>query len=117
MNFRGLLITLAALFLFAPTCFGAACVRCDNACILTTSYDKTAKIWDASTGEEILTLKGHTDWVNSADFSPDGAKIVTTSYDSTAKIWDVSTGDCIYTLEGHTDWVNSAVFSPCHRSR
>ena len=38
----------------------------------------------------ILTLKGHTDFVNSVSFSPDGERIVSGSNDKTVKIWDVS---------------------------
>ena len=39
--------------------------------------DGTAKVWDASSGAEVLTLKGHTDSVRSASFSPDGSRIAT----------------------------------------
>ena len=35
--------------------------------------DKTLKVWDATTGQETLTLKGHTVWVHSVAFSPDGS--------------------------------------------
>ncbi len=50
--------------------------------------DKTAKVWDAKSGAEVLTLKGHTGRVISASFSPDGSRIVTGSDDKTAKVWD-----------------------------
>jgi len=40
--------------------------------VVTASVDKTARIWDVATGQEIHTLKGHTDRVLSASFSPDG---------------------------------------------
>ncbi len=36
----------------------------------------------------LLTLKGHTEYVSSASFSPDGSRIVTGSCDQTAKVWD-----------------------------
>ena len=45
-------------------------------------------MWDAQTGAEVLTLKGHTGHVTSASFSPDGSRIVTGSWDNTAKVWD-----------------------------
>ena len=41
---------------------------------------------------ELLTLKGHTDIVYSASFSPDGSRIVTGSWDKTAKVWDAKSG-------------------------
>ncbi len=79
---------------------------------VTASYDNTAKIRDASTGQCLHTLEGHTGGVGSVAFSPDGKKIVTASLDETAKVWDASTGQCLHTLKGHTNWVYSAAFSP-----
>jgi WD40 repeat protein len=60
----------------------------------------------------VLTLRGHTDAVSSASFSPDGARIVTGSNDGTAKVWDAQSGAEVLTLKGHTNWVASASFSP-----
>ena len=54
---------------------------------MTASLDQTAKVWNAATGEELFTLAGHTGWVLSAAFSPDGQRIITGSFDQTAKVW------------------------------
>ncbi|MDP7000050.1 MAG: hypothetical protein QF569_28630, partial [Candidatus Poribacteria bacterium] len=51
------------------------------------SDDGTAKVWDAQTGKELLTLKGHDGGVMSAVYSPDGQRIVTVSRDGTAKVY------------------------------
>ncbi len=84
----------------------------DGKKIVIASNDGTAKIWDASTGECLHILEGHTDLVFLATFSLDGKKIVTASFDKTAKIWDVLTGQCLHTLEGHTCGIGSVGFSP-----
>ncbi len=70
----------------------------DGKRIATASADKTAKIWDAKTGELLLTLKGHTDEVWGLSYSPDGKRIATSSSDKTAKIWDAISGEEQFTL-------------------
>ena len=52
--------------------------------------------------DALLELKGHTDGVSSASFSPDGTRIVTGSEDKTAKVWDAGTGTPLLELKGHT---------------
>ena len=49
------------------------------------------KVWDAATGQELLTLNGHTTGeVLSVDFTPDGKRLVSGSQDGAVKIWDAS---------------------------
>src|SRR4029077_2987519 len=64
----------------------------DGRRIVTASFDKTARIWDANAAREIGVLRGHEGGVSSAAFSPDGRLIVTASDDRTARIWDAQTG-------------------------
>ncbi|MDJ0675673.1 MAG: AAA-like domain-containing protein, partial [Calothrix sp. MO_167.B42] len=80
--------------------------------IVTASKDKTAKVWDSSSGKLLKTLKGHTGEVINAKFSPDAKAIVTASNDTTAKVWDSSSGKLLKTLKGHTGEVYDAKFSP-----
>ena len=62
----------------------------DGKRIVTASYNKTVRIWDAPAGKlSSEPLKGHEGAVYSAAFSPDGKRIVTASQDKTARIWDV----------------------------
>ena len=59
-----------------------------------------------------MVLLGHTSWVSSVAFSPDGRRIVSGSTDNTLKVWDAATGQETLTLKGHTSWVMSVAFSP-----
>ncbi len=74
----------------------------DGQRIVTGSADQTAKVWDAASGKELLTLKGHGAQVRSVAFSPDGQRIVTGSRDQTAKVWDAASGKELLTLKGHS---------------
>jgi WD40 repeat protein/energy-coupling factor transporter ATP-binding protein EcfA2 len=84
----------------------------DGSRIVTASWDKTARIWDAATAKEIAVLRGHEDPLRSAAFSPDGSRIVTASWDKTARVWDAATAKEMAVLRGHDDSVRSAAFSP-----
>jgi WD40 repeat protein len=84
----------------------------DGKQIISASYDKTIKLWDIATGNEIRTFSGHTDRVESVAFSPDGKQIISASDDKTIKLWDVVTGREIRTFSGHTHRVESVAFSP-----
>ncbi len=83
----------------------------DGKRIVSGSYDQTLKIWDAQTGQEVLTLKGHTTYVSSVAFSPDGKRIVSASYDQTLKIWDAQTGQKAFTFHVQGD-PRCVAFSP-----
>ena len=67
---------------------------------------------EAIVTEPILTFSGHTAYVNSVAFSPDGTKVLTGRDDKTARLWDAATGSCIRTFTGHTSRVFSVAFSP-----
>src|SRR5262249_19027568 len=51
------------------------------------SANRTAWVWEATTGKPLLTLLGHSAPVLSAAFSPDGTRIVTASKDRTARVF------------------------------
>ena len=60
----------------------------------------------------LQTLEGHSGWVSSIAFSPDGTQLASGSDDRTIKLWDAATGSLQRTLEGHSSPVNSVAFSP-----
>ncbi|MCA2775178.1 MAG: hypothetical protein IM474_07770 [Microcystis sp. M135S2] len=79
--------------------------------LATGSDDKTIKLWNVQTGQEIRTLTGHNGIVNSVSFSSDGKTLATGSDDKTIKLWNVQTGKEIRTLSGHNRGVTSVSFS------
>jgi WD40 repeat protein/uncharacterized caspase-like protein len=70
------------------------------------------RLWDAATGREVRTLKGHVADVKALAFSADGRTLASASADNVLKLWDVETGAEIRTLKGQDAEVNSFAFSP-----
>jgi WD40 repeat protein len=66
----------------------------DHTHVLTASHDRTARVWDMSTGDGII-LRDHTGEVTSARFSADGTLVVTTSGDNAIRVWDATTGQLV----------------------
>ncbi len=79
--------------------------------IASASKDGTAKIWDATTGGSLFTLKAHAKEVNAVVYSPDGKSIATASSDNTIKIWDSENGKLKSTLEADSKEVVSLTWS------
>lgn len=87
----------------------------DGKYVATASEDRTAFIYDASTGNLITKLVGHNGPVNSVAFSRNSQSVLTASDDSTVRIWDLLTGKTLAKFEGHTDGINTAVYDPTER--
>ena len=75
------------------------------------SYPRAA-IWDAWTGEPLVTIAGHSGDVIGVSFSRDGSRIATGSVDGTARIWDANNGEELVRLSGHGGLVALVDFSP-----
>jgi WD40 repeat protein len=80
--------------------------------LITLEEPGEINLWNLRTGEQLLSLKGHTSAILRTDFSPDGKQLVSASRDHTLKLWDVGTGRELGTLVGHTGEVISVDFSP-----
>ncbi|KAF2098870.1 vesicle coatamer complex, beta subunit [Rhizodiscina lignyota] len=63
----------------------------DKPYLLTTSDDKTVKVWDYTTKGLIATLEGHTSNVSFACYHPELPVIISGSEDGTVKIWHANT--------------------------
>lgn len=84
----------------------------DGLLIASASFDKSIRLWDASTGKFVGMMRGHVGAVYQVCWSGDSRLIGSCSKDSTAKVWDVATRKLRTDLPGHSDEVYAIDWSP-----
>jgi len=71
------------------------------------SRDKTIKIWETATGQCIMTLIGHDNWVRGLQWHPEGKYLLSVSDDKTMRVWDLKQGRSIKTInDAHSHFVS-----------
>ncbi|KAF5347073.1 hypothetical protein D9758_011641 [Tetrapyrgos nigripes] len=84
----------------------------DDSIIATSSWDRTVRLWDATTGQQVRVLTGATTQSWNGAFSPDGKLVSVGAGDGNVRVWSVEDGQLLHTLDGFNGWVRSLAFSP-----
>ncbi len=79
---------------------------------LATGDAQFVRIWDASSGQLIHSLAGHSDDVWAVAYSPDGKQIASSGVDGSVRVWDAASGAPSLVLTGFEGPVETLVFSP-----
>src|SRR5271157_5385429 len=91
---------------------GDPCTATSSRRMATSSWDGTVKLWDATSGQCLLTLTGHTNLVRAVGWSPDGRIVASAGLDGTVRLWDTDSGKQLSVLRGHGDDVQGVCWSP-----
>lgn len=80
--------------------------------IATTSFDRTVRLWDVETSQEILLQEGHAERTYGVAFQCDGALMATTDLAGCGRVWDIRSGKSVFSILGHAGLLLTADFSP-----
>ncbi len=84
----------------------------DGKYVVSGSGDKTLRLWELATGQEVRRFTGHEGSVTSVAVTPDGKYVVSGSDDKTVRLWELATGKEGGRFTGHDDSVWSLAVTP-----
>ena len=68
---------------------------------MTAGADLLVKFWDITTGQDVLTLNGHTEIIQSFSFNQSGSLLVTTCKDKIVRVYDIRSNKIVHETSGH----------------
>ena len=83
----------------------------DGKTLATGGSDRTVRLWDTVSGQEVGQLRGHRGGVYAVGFSPGGKILASGGGNMALKLWDLASGKCVANLSGHTAVVKCLAFT------
>ena len=80
--------------------------------LASSGWDSLVKIWDPSSGTELVRMEAHNGWVMGVAWSPSGKELASASSDTLVRVLNAATGKKLQTMRGHSDFVDAVVWSP-----
>jgi WD40 repeat protein len=69
-------------------------------------------LWQVHNAATVRVFRGHTEYVRSIAFSPDGRRALSSSRDQTVRLWDVNTGQQLLSFNVPKVWLTTICFTP-----
>lgn len=82
-----------------------------NGKVFLTTRNGNIHLRDLTNGRQIRVFKGHSDRIDTLDFSPDGKYALSGSRDRSIRLWEIATGKMIQNFRGHKGALELVTFS------
>ncbi|KAI9713152.1 MAG: hypothetical protein M1820_001137 [Bogoriella megaspora] len=73
----------------------------DGKRLISSSEDRTIRVWDPLSGQALAVFTHNSDYVNTVAFTRDSRHMASGSADSTVFLWDIESGEVQAKFEGH----------------
>jgi WD40 repeat protein len=83
----------------------------DSQLLVTGEEIGILRVWQVTTGAQLVVRQAHGSWISAICFSPDGQQIATSSFDQTIRLWNLNLDDDCKVFQGHKNWVRTVLFS------
>ncbi|MBC8170103.1 MAG: hypothetical protein H7X77_00455, partial [Anaerolineae bacterium] len=84
--------------------------------VTTDRVDRTVRVWDLVTGEQVARIEPKSGFIRAATFSPDNTMVVVGMWDGgnggTLRTYSAATGEELRRIYSHTDIVSAVAYSP-----
>ena len=84
----------------------------DGTKLATAGEDRTVRVFELATGEQIQSIENHSDWVTAVTWSPDSTLLASGSRDRNAKVFELESGQLRTSYSGHGNPVFGIIFHP-----
>jgi WD40 repeat protein len=84
----------------------------DGACVLSAGWDGMLRLWDASSGTTLSSLRACPKPLSSCASSPDGARWLTGSMEGMLSFWDGISHQALSSFVAHTRPISDLCYSP-----
>lgn len=80
--------------------------------LATGGADKTVKLWNLDSMDQVRRYRGHRDFVTALAFSPNGRMLASAGLDGGIRLWSTASRGMYRSLNGHKGKVSSLAFAP-----